>query len=63
MKIVIASIVCRLLAFLGILAFVFGVTIMFDNPKLLWLLFLLPTACFVPTYDFKKSEEGPFKGL
>ena len=73
MKAVIISIICRCLAYVAILAFVFGVVYLTKNTKYLWLLLLIVTADYVPTYDLvgvndtndkaKKDEnvcENPF---
>ena len=53
MKAVIVSIICRCLAFLAILAFVFGIVYMTKNTRYLWLLCLLATVYCVPTYECK----------
>ena len=51
MKAVIVSIVCRLLAYISVLAFVFGLVIWSGNYKFLWFLLLLLTCELVPLYE------------
>lgn len=53
MKAVIISIICRCLAFIAVLAFVFGIVYITKNPKYLWLLFLIISVYSVPTYECK----------
>ena len=68
MKAVIVSIIARLIAYIGVLAFVFGLVYTTQNTGFLWLLFLLLTVEFVPVYNYKsesntKKENGdPFDG-
>lgn len=53
MKAVIVSIIARLIAFLGVFAFVFGIVYITKNTGYLWLLFLLFTVEYVPLYENK----------
>jgi hypothetical protein len=56
---IIASIVCRLLALVAVLAFVYFMVVLTGSLGCLWLLFLLLAVEFVPTYEFKhrKSDD------
>lgn len=56
---IIASIVCRLLALVAVLAFIFAMVTFTGSLHCLWLLFLLFAVEFVPTYEFKhrKSDD------
>ena len=51
MKAIAISVICRCIAFVSILAFVFGLIYISGNYGFLWLLFLLFTCYFVPTYE------------
>ena len=53
MRAVIISIICRCLAYLAVLAFVFGIVHTTKNTKYLWLLLLIMTVYFIPTYECK----------
>ena len=55
MKAVITGIVCRALAYIAVLTFVFGLIYMSKNYNYLWFLFLLITCEFVPTYTCTKE--------
>lgn len=46
------GIIGRLIAFIAILGFVFGIVALSGNYEFLWLLWLLPTVEFIPTYNF-----------
>lgn len=50
---IIASIVCRLLGLLAVLAFVYFMVVFKDSLGCLWLLFLLLAVQLIPTYEFK----------
>lgn len=50
---IIASIVCRLLSLVAILAFVYFMVVLTGSLSCLWLLFLLLAVELVPTYEFK----------
>lgn len=52
---IILSIICRLLAFIGVLAFVALMVIFTNKLGCLWLLFLLLTVECVPVYEFKRK--------
>lgn len=56
MKIVIISVICRLIAYISVLAFVYGVVAVSGNPKYLWLLALLITCELVPTYEIGHKD-------
>lgn len=53
---IIASIVCRLLGLVAILAFVYFMIILTGSLGCLWLLFLILAVEFIPTYEFKSGE-------
>ena len=50
---IIASIVCRLLGLVAVLAFVYFMVVLTGNLGCLWLIFLLFAVELVPTYEFK----------
>lgn len=50
---IIASIVCRLLGLIAVLAFVYFMVVLTNSLGCLWLLFLLLAVDFIPTYEFK----------
>ena len=50
---IIASIVCRLLGLVAVLAFVYFMVIFTGSLGCLWLLFLLLAVEIIPTYEFK----------
>ena len=52
---IILSIICRLLAFIGVLAFVAFMVAFTGKLSCLWLLFLLLTVECIPTYEFKRK--------
>ncbi len=52
---IIASIICRLLGLVAVLAFVFAMVVFTGSLHCLWLLFLLLAVEFVPTYEFKRE--------
>lgn len=54
MKTPIYSIIGRLIAYLAVLAFVFGIVYMTQNTAYLWLLLLILTVDYVPTYEEKR---------
>ena len=53
---VIASIVCRLLGLVAVLAFVYFMVVFTGSLHCLWLLFLLLAVDIIPTYEFKYKE-------
>ena len=55
---IIASIVCRLLALVAVLAFVYFMVVLTGSLGCLWLLFLLLTVELVPTYEFKHTNDN-----
>ena len=57
MKAVIAGVICRVLAYIAILAFVFGLIYISKNYNYLWFLFLLITCEFIPIYTWKEEHE------
>ena len=50
---IITSIVCRLLGLMAILAFVYFMVVLTGSLGCLWLLFLILTVDYIPTYEFK----------
>ena len=54
MKAIIISLICRTLAFIAVLAFVFGICFFTNNLHFLWLLFLILTVEFIPVFTFKR---------
>ena len=59
---IIASIVCRLLGILTVLAFVYFMVLLTGSLGCLWLLFLLLAIELIPTYDYKHEEEEKNNG-
>ena len=57
MKAVIVSLIARLVVILGVLAFVFAIVYVTGNTKFLWLLFLLVSVFFIPTYTYTENDE------
>ena len=53
---IIASIICRLLGFVAVLAFVYFMVVLTNSPSCLWLLFLLFAVEIIPTYEFKTGS-------
>lgn len=53
---IIASIVCRLLGLVSVLAFVYLMVVFTNSLGCLWLLFLLLAVELVPTYEFKQES-------
>lgn len=53
---IIASIVCRLLGLVAVLAFVYFMVIFTGSLSCLWLLFLLLAVELIPTYEFKSNS-------
>lgn len=51
-----ASIVCRLLGFVAVLAFVYFMVVLTGSLGCLWLLFLLLAVELIPTYEFKHKN-------
>lgn len=52
---IIASIICRFLGFVAVLAFVYFMVVLTSSPSCLWLLFLLFAVDIIPTYEFKSG--------
>jgi hypothetical protein len=52
---IIASIICRLLGLVAVLAFVYFMVVFSGSLHCLWLLFLLFAVDLVPTYEFKRE--------
>lgn len=57
MKTIICSVICRVIVIIAVLSFVFGVVWLTNNTKFLWLLFLIFSAEFIPTYEIKPIKE------
>lgn len=53
---IIASIVCRLLGLVAVLAFVYFMVVLTGSLGCLWLLFLLLAVELIPTYEFKHKN-------
>lgn len=53
---IIASIVCRLLGLVAILAFVYSMVLFTGSLGCLWLLFLLLVVELIPAYEFKSNN-------
>jgi hypothetical protein len=53
---IIASIVCRLLGLVAVLAFVYFMIVLTGSLGCLWLLFLLLAVEIIPTYEFKSHN-------
>jgi hypothetical protein len=53
---IITSIICRLLALIAVLAFVYAMVVLTGSLGCLWLLFLLLAVELVPTYEFKTKN-------
>lgn len=53
--VIITSIICRLLAVMAILAFVYFMVVFSGSLHGLWLLFLLFVVDIIPTYESKKE--------
>lgn len=51
---IIASIVCRLIGLLAVLAFVYFMVVLTGKLGCLWLLFLILAVDYIPTYEFKQ---------
>lgn len=58
MNAVVTSIICRCIAYLSVLAFVFGLVWMSGNYNYLWFLLLLFTCEIVPIYESGVSNNG-----
>ncbi len=52
---IIASIICRLLGLVAVLAFVYTMVVFTGSLSCLWLLFLLLAVEIIPTYEFKRT--------
>ena len=52
---IIASIVCKLLGLVAVLAFVCFMVVFTGSLHCLWLLFLLLVVDIIPTYEFKRE--------
>lgn len=50
------SIICRLLGFIAVFAFVSFMVYLTGSSKCLWLLFLLLTVDIIPVYEFKSKN-------
>ena len=56
MKVLIFSIIARLIVILGVLGFTFAMYYVTHNLNMLWLLWLILSVMFIPRYDY--SSEG-----
>ena len=55
---IIATIICRLLGLVAVLAFVYFMVVLTGNLGCLWLLFLLFAVELVPEYKFERNYKG-----
>lgn len=62
MKAIIVSLICRLLAYISVLAFVFGIVALSGNYNFLWLLLLLLTCALVPVCESKGDKNDRTDG-
>ena len=53
---IIASIVCRLIGLVAILAFVYSMVLFTGSLKCLWLLLLVFILDYIPTYEYKSGN-------
>lgn len=57
MKAIIVSVICRLIAYISVLAFVFGIVALTGKYVFLMLLFLLMTCDTIPVYQSKGAKD------
>lgn len=57
MKVVIIALIAKVVVILSVLAFVFAIVYVTGNIKFLWLLFLLVSVYFIPTYTYTEKNE------
>ena len=57
MKAIAISIICRCIAYVSVLAFVFGLIYISGNYSYLWMLSLLITCPIVPTYEGRTTYD------
>lgn len=55
---IIASIICRLLGLVAILAFVYFMVVLTSRLGCLWLLLLILALDYIPTYEFKHNTSN-----
>jgi hypothetical protein len=53
---IIASIICRLLGLVAVLAFVFAMVVFTGSLHCLWLLFLILILDYIPVYNYKSDN-------
>jgi hypothetical protein len=53
---IIASIICRFLGLVAVLAFVYFMVVLTSKLGCLWLLFLIFAVDYIPTYEFKREN-------
>ena len=58
MNAVVTAVICRCMAYIAVLAFVFGLVRMSGDYHYLWFLFLLLTCYIVPTYESGVKKSG-----
>jgi hypothetical protein len=54
---IIASIICRLLGLVAVLAFVYSMVVFTESLSCLWLLFLILILDYIPAYEIKEDSE------
>lgn len=59
---IIVSVICRLIAYVSVLAFVFGLVAMSGNYGYLWFLLLIGTCKVIPTYGYTRRVDGEENG-
>lgn len=62
MVVVMVSVICRLIAYVSVLAFVFGLVAMSGNYGYLWFLLLLSTCELIPIYGYTRRADGDENG-
>ena len=62
MVVVMVSVICRLIAYVSVLAFVLGLVAMSGNYGYLWFLLLLSTCELIPTYGYTRRVDGDENG-
>lgn len=56
-RIIIISIICRTIAIIAVLAFVFGLVYISGSYSFLWLLLLIIACTFIPVYAYDSNDE------
>lgn len=56
-RIIIISIICRTIAIIAVLAFVFGLVYISGSYSFLWLLLLIISCTYIPVYAYDSNDE------